>query len=48
MIDIRQKRINNFFNSETGKAVIIPMDYGKGMGVVEGLEDPLKSMKRSV
>lgn len=44
----KQKRINNLFHSETGNAVMIPMDHGIMMGVQKGLEDPIKSVKRFV
>jgi len=46
-MDKKQKRIENLFNKKTGKAVIIPMDHGIG-GTVEGLMDPIESMKRFI
>jgi len=44
-LNIREQRIRNLFNRETGKAVIIPMDHGI-QGVREGLEDPLGSFQK--
>jgi class I fructose-bisphosphate aldolase len=44
-LNIREQRVRNLFNRDTGKAVIIPMDHGIG-GVREGLEDPLGSFQK--
>lgn len=46
MLDIKQKKINNLFNIETKKAVMIPMDHGMLKGMIEGLEDPVECVKR--
>ena len=46
-MNLREQRIRNLFNRETGKAVIIPMDHGI-QGVREGLEDPLGSFRKFV
>lgn len=45
-MDIKQKKIKKLFNIETEKAVMIPMDHGIVEGVIEGLEDPVKCIKR--
>ena len=44
-LDIREQRIRNLFNGETGKAVFIPMDHGI-QGVREGLEDPVEAFQK--
>ncbi len=44
----REQRIKRLFNPETGKAVMMPMDHGLGMGRVAGLEDPLQAFTRFV
>lgn len=41
----KKERLRKLFNDETGKSVIIPMDHGF-LGVMEGIEDPLASLKR--
>jgi DhnA-type fructose-1,6-bisphosphate aldolase and related enzymes len=43
----KEQRMKNLFNRETGRAVMIPMDHGI-MGVPEGLEDPIRSLKKFV
>jgi len=43
----KKERIQKLFNKEDGKTVIIPMDHGV-MAVIEGLEDPLISLKNIV
>lgn len=44
----KKDRMDNLFNDETGKAVMIPMDHGIMLGVQRGLEDPLKALRRFV
>jgi len=43
----KSERIQKLFSKEDGRTVIIPMDHGV-MAVMEGLEDPLISLKKFV
>jgi len=43
--DLRERKL---FNSETGRAVMIPMDHGLHLGVQKGIEDPVEAFKRFV
>jgi len=45
-MNTRQKRINNLFDNETGRAVMIPMDHGIMYGVQQGLEDPVEALEQ--
>lgn len=45
---IRDERIKRLFAADTGKAVMIPMDHGIMLGAVDGLIDPLGSLKAFV
>jgi len=43
----KSERIQKLFSKEDSRTVIIPMDHGV-MAVMEGLEDPLISLKKFV
>lgn len=45
---IKQERLQNIFNKESGNAVIIPLDYGFYMGSVKGIEDPVKIVSKLI
>lgn len=46
MSSSKQEKMRGLFHPETGKTVIIPVDHGLCMGVVEGLEDPKAVVKK--
>ena len=47
-LKIKQERLQNIFNKESGNAVIIPLDYGFYMGSVKGIEDPVKIVNKLI
>jgi DhnA family fructose-bisphosphate aldolase class Ia len=42
---IKEERIRKFFNTDTGKSVIVPTDLGM-FGVRQHLEDPVATVER--
>ena len=45
---IKQERLQNIFNKQSGHAVIIPLDEGVYMGAVKGIEDPVKIVNKLI
>ena len=43
----KMQKIGKMFNTKTKKSVMIPMDHGI-LGILQGLEDPVKSFKNFV
>ena len=48
MSNLKEKRMQNLFNAESGKSLITPIDHGFYMGAVKGLEDPVGMIEKLI
>lgn len=47
-MNAKEFRISKLLNSESGNSVIVPIDHGLVMGNIEGLSDPIKTLKKLI
>jgi class I fructose-bisphosphate aldolase len=48
MLNLREKRMQNIFNSETGRTLMASIDHGLYMGAVKGIEYPVEVIKEFI
>ena len=48
MLNLKEKRMQNIFNSETGRTLMASIDYGLYMGAIKGIEYPLEVIKEFI
>ena len=48
MLNLKEKRMQNIFNSETGRTLMASIDHGLYMGAVRGIEHPLEVIKEFI
>ncbi len=48
MSNLREKRMQNIFNSETGRTLMASIDHGLYMGAVKGIEYPIEVIKEFI
>lgn len=48
MLNLREKRMQNIFNSETGRTLMASIDHGLYMGAVKGIEYPIEVIKEFI
>ena len=48
MLNLKEKRMQNIFNSETGRTLMASIDHGLYMGAVKGIEYPLEVIKEFI
>lgn len=48
MFNIKEKRMQNIFNSKTGRTLMASIDHGLYMGAVRGIEHPLEVIKEFI
>jgi len=44
----KEERLKRLFNDATGNSIMIPIDHGLIKGVLEGIEDPVKAVKKFI
>ena len=48
MLNLKEKRMQNIFNSETGRTLMASIDHGLYMGAVRGIEHPVEVIKEFI
>lgn len=48
MLNLKEKRMQNIFNSETGRTLMASIDHGLYMGAVRGIEHPIEVIKEFI
>jgi len=48
MVNLKEKRMQNIFNSETGRTLMASIDHGLYMGAIKGIEYPLEVIKEFI
>lgn len=48
MLNLKEKRMQNIFNSETGRTLMASIDHGLYMGAIKGIEYPLEVIKEFI
>lgn len=48
MLNLKEKRMQNIFNSETGRTLMASIDHGLYMGAVRGIEHPAEVIKEFI
>lgn len=48
MLNLKEKRMQNIFNSETGRTLMASIDHGLYMGAVQGIEHPVEVIKEFI
>lgn len=48
MLNLKEKRMQNIFNSETGRTLMASIDHGLCMGAVQGIEHPVEVIKEFI
>jgi len=48
MLNLKEKRMQNVFNAETGRTLMASIDHGLYMGAVKGIEHPLEVIKEFI
>lgn len=48
MLNLKEERMQNIFNSETGRTLMASIDHGLYMGAVRGIEHPIEVIKEFI
>ena len=48
MLNLKEKRMQNLFNAETGRTLMASIDHGLYMGAVRGIEHPVEVIKEFI
>ncbi len=48
MLNLKEKRMQNLFNAETGRTLMASIDHGLYMGAVKGIEHPVEVIKEFI